>query len=106
MSISDSLLVALILMSIVFLVLVALCLLVKFETAIISSIGKKNNINREQNKVAEKSFSNSITEEISQGELTLIGVDEETAAMVMAITSDELKIPLNELQFKSIKALD
>lgn len=44
--------------------------------------------------------------EWSAGELKLIGVDEKTAAMIMAIVSDESEIPLSELQFKSIKAID
>ena len=42
----------------------------------------------------------------SAGELRLIGVDEKTAAMIMAIVSHESQIPLSELQFKMIKAID
>ncbi|HQD90732.1 MAG TPA: OadG family protein [Syntrophomonadaceae bacterium] len=44
--------------------------------------------------------------EWSTGELKLIGVDEKTAAMIMAIVSDESEIPLSQLQFKTIKAID
>jgi len=43
---------------------------------------------------------------IGYGELKLIGVDEKTAAMIMAIVSDESKISLAELRFKSIKLLE
>ena len=43
---------------------------------------------------------------ITAGELKLFDVDEKTAAIIMAIVSHESKIPLSELQFKSIKALD
>lgn len=43
---------------------------------------------------------------LSTGQLKLIGVDEKTAAMIMAIVSHESGIPLSELQFISIKALD
>lgn len=39
------------------------------------------------------------------GEVALLGVDEKTAACVMAIVSHETGIPLSELVFKSIKAL-
>ena len=39
------------------------------------------------------------------GKLQLIDVDEETAACVMAIISDETDIPLDELQFRRIQAL-
>lgn len=42
----------------------------------------------------------------SSGELRLVNVDEKTAAMIMAIVSDESQIPLSELSFKSIKAID
>lgn len=42
---------------------------------------------------------------VGYGELKLYGVDEKTAAMIMAIVSDESKIPLSELQFKSIKLI-
>ncbi len=40
------------------------------------------------------------------GEIALYNVDEKTAACIMAIVSDETKIPLSQLIFKSIKALD
>ncbi|MGN1419153.1 MAG: OadG family protein [Acutalibacteraceae bacterium] len=41
----------------------------------------------------------------SQGELTLIGTDEKTAAVIMALVSYQSGIPLNRLCFKSIKLL-
>lgn len=41
----------------------------------------------------------------SEGELMLIKTDEPTAAVIMAIISDQIKIPLNRLSFKSIKLL-
>jgi len=44
--------------------------------------------------------------DFSSGELKLHNVDERTAAMIMAIVSDESGIPLSELCFKSIKAID
>lgn len=37
------------------------------------------------------------------GELKLYDTDPKTAAMLMAIVADELKTPLNELRFKSIR---
>ena len=39
------------------------------------------------------------------GKLQLIDEDEETAACIMAIISDETDIPLDELQFRRIQAL-
>ena len=40
------------------------------------------------------------------GELVLRDVDDQTAALLMAIIADQTKIPLNELRFKSIKCLN
>ncbi|MGN1073681.1 MAG: OadG family transporter subunit [Eubacteriales bacterium] len=40
------------------------------------------------------------------GELVLRDVDDQTAALLMAIVADQTKIPLNELRFKSIKCLN
>ena len=40
---------------------------------------------------------------VSSGDFSLTNVDVRTAALVMAIVADESGIPLEELQFKSIK---
>ena len=40
------------------------------------------------------------------GTIKLLDVDEKTAACVMAIVSHETKIPLDQLVFKSIKAIN
>lgn len=40
------------------------------------------------------------------GEIALYDVDEKTAATIMAIISHETKIPLNQLVFKSIRAVE
>ena len=45
-------------------------------------------------------------EEFSSGSLRLKGCDEKTAAMIMAIVSDNTGIPLNELIFKSITLVE
>ena len=42
----------------------------------------------------------------SSGDLELIGTDEKTAAVIMAIVSDKSGIPLNRLQFKSITLME
>lgn len=39
-------------------------------------------------------------------QVDLVGVDEPTAAVVMAIVSDKSGIPLNRLKFKSIKLME
>ena len=45
-------------------------------------------------------------EEFSSGTSKLKNCDEKTAAMIMAIVSDNTGIPLNELVFKSIKLVE
>ena len=45
-------------------------------------------------------------EGMNQGELELVGTDEKTAAIIMAIVSDKSGIPLNRLSFKSIKLME
>ncbi len=45
-------------------------------------------------------------EGMNQGEVELIGTDEKTAAVIMALVSHNSGIPLNRLSFKSIKLLD
>ena len=47
-----------------------------------------------------------LPETCSAGQLDLYDVDEKTAAVIMAIVSHESGIPLNRLQFKSIKAIE
>lgn len=47
-----------------------------------------------------------LPESQSIGSLELIGTDEATAAIIMAIVSDKSKIPLNRLEFKSIRQLE
>ncbi len=42
----------------------------------------------------------------STGSLELVDVDEKTAAVIMAIVSNESGLPLNRLAFKSIRLLE
>ena len=56
--------------------------------------------------VSEKPAAEDPGEEFSSGTLKLKGCDEKTAAMIMAIVSDNTGIPLSELVFKSIKLVD
>ena len=42
---------------------------------------------------------------VTAGEVTAVGADEETAAMIMAALSCHLDIPLGKLKIRSIKAL-
>ena len=56
-------------------------------------------IGQKSAKIAEK------VPEKQDDSLVLEGVDDKTAAMIMAIVADETKIPVNELYFKYIKEI-
>lgn len=106
MSAFDSIKVSLFGLSIVFIVLILLSLFVKFQSFILGAIAsnKKTVTDRD-----EENYREAAEQEepgLSSGELKLVGVDEKTAAMIMAIVSDESNIPISSLRFKSIKALD
>ncbi|QNU67884.1 OadG family protein [Ruminiclostridium herbifermentans] len=108
MNIIESLVVSIFSIALVFFVLAFLYFLVKILTKLLSSINAKL-IESQGNKTsAPDTDTNESTNSIecSSGELKLINVDERTAALIMAIVSDETKIPLSELIFKSIKAVD
>ena len=106
MSVVNSLSVALILMTIVFSVLAVLFTVLKLQASLLGNFKGKENKPINNIQVNKEAAQIEKPVEISAGELELIGVNEETAAMVMAMASFELNIPLNELQFKAIKALD
>lgn len=61
-----------------------------------------------ETKTEEKKSSNGtpLPETQSVGSLDLYKTDEKTAAVIMAIVSDESGIPLNKLQFNSIKLIE
>lgn len=105
MSVANSILVALIVMLIVFVCLIALSLLLKLQSFIFGYVDKNKKIQVSKEAVPSNNTSN-INTEVSTGELELIGVDEKTTAIIMAIVSDELKLPLCELNFKSIKLIN
>lgn len=109
MSIIESLGVSLFSIALVFFVLSSIFALIKLLSVILRKIeNNKSNtpaINNEDTKVPSKIESKEAVA-FSSGELKLFNVDEKTAAMIMAIVSDESKIPLSELCFKSIKAIE
>jgi hypothetical protein len=87
---------------IVFAVLIGATILYKL-IAIFISVIKKNNIETKQE---ASEAPHTIASLFSGGQVKLIDVDEKTAATIIAIVSHETGIPLSELQFKSIKALN
>lgn len=110
MSISESLLVALFCMAVVFGVLAALFLLIRLFSASFGVLNKKkletiSSVTSTSEVPVVNHVSQNEGKELSSSTLKLVNVDEPTAAMIMAIVSDESGIPLSELCFKSIKLI-
>lgn len=96
---------------VVLVILAVIALLIKLISAVFTSIekaaSKKKNADAPAAAAAAPAASGrplSATE--SQGELKLENVDEPTAAVIMAIVSNQSGIPLNRLAFKSIKLIE
>lgn len=105
MSFVDSILTAAFCWSVVFLVLAVLFGLIRLFSLVLSSIASKAAKPVETPAAptpVQKPESVKPEDDFSAGELKLKDVDEQTAAMIMAIVSDESGIPLSELCFKSI----
>jgi len=108
MSIADSLLVSVLGLFVVFLVLILLSFLIHIQSIILGYITAYQQRNAEASHtiIPVEDQPEEADQGWTAGELKLIGVDEKTAAMIMATISDETQIPLSELQFKKIKAID
>ncbi len=108
MNIIETLAVSLFCIALVFFVLSFLFFLVKILTKVLGVLNTKLIATTDNKTIAPDTYTNESTNSngYSSGDLKLINVDEKTAALIMAIVSDETKIPLSELIFKSIKAVD
>lgn len=91
---------------VVMLVLLVLSILVMLQSMLVKVFEKKP-LATQSGAITQTIVTDDIqVSSVSGGQLNLIEVDEKTAAMVMAIVSDQSEIPLSELVFKSIKAVD
>ena len=113
MDIPKALLVSLVGFLTVIAILAVIALFIKLIAFIFSIIEKKSATKVspvitavESGSPAPESTGTPLPETESQGELELIGVDEPTAAMLMALVSYQTEIPLNRLAFKSIKLVE
>lgn len=61
---------------------------------------------KNENKIKSAVNGQALPETQSAGSLDLYKTDEKTAAVIMAIVSNESGIPLNRLQFNSIKLIE
>ncbi|MGN0544776.1 MAG: OadG family transporter subunit [Acutalibacteraceae bacterium] len=98
---------------IVFALLIILAILIMIISRIVragesiaSKKKKKTEAPAAPTQVQAQTAGTPLPDTLSQGSLVLEGVDEPTAAVIMAIVSDESGIPLNRLLFKSIKEKD
>ena len=80
---------------VVFAVLLVLFVVITVQGKIFDKVAKKNE------KVAEE-----IPAVATEDEVLLINVDDESAAMIMAIVAEETGIPIEELYFKSIRLIE
>jgi Na+-transporting methylmalonyl-CoA/oxaloacetate decarboxylase gamma subunit len=111
MSFLDSLLVDVFGLSVVFAVLIALSLIIKLITRLVKGVAKKDTMIpvapapvAPAKSVAQMAPAGNAAH-FADGELKLFDVDEKTAALIMAIVSDESSIPLSQLHFKSIRLI-
>ena len=105
MPVLDSILVASFCLAFVFVVLAVLFGFIRLFSFGVGSITNKANKPLDTVLAAAPIMSAVIEADFSSGGLKLNNVDERTAAIIMAIVSDESGIPLSELCFKSIKQL-
>lgn len=87
-------------------VLLVLSLLLMFQSMLIKIFDKKAPAIQEDAITPVTATDDLQVSSVSGGQLNLVEVDEKTAAMIMAIVSDQSEIPLSQLVFKSIKAVD
>jgi Na+-transporting methylmalonyl-CoA/oxaloacetate decarboxylase gamma subunit len=106
MSFLDSLLISFFGLGLVFFVLIGLSAVITLESKVFEYFKANKKETDVKHSDSPAICTNNMVPLASAGDLKLVGVDERTAAMIMAIVSDESGIPLSELQFKSIKALD
>ncbi len=102
MTLPRALIISLIGFLIVFIVLGVIAFFVKIMGAVFDSAQKKRKV---EPVVADSSAGVPLPEGTSKGSLKLVGVSESEAAVIMAIVSDKSGIPLNRLQFNSIKCI-
>ena len=104
--VGEALGVALFTWAIVFAVLFIIFVCIRVFGAVVGSFSKKKDTAPAAPSAAPAAAAVDSGEEFSSGSLKLKGCDEKTAAMIMAIVSDNTGIPLNELIFKSISLVE
>ena len=111
--VGEALLYALFTIAVVFTALLIIFVCIKIFSAILNAFDHKKDTSTEAPAAAAATSAPAAPaapaapeEEFSSGTLKLKGCDEKTAAMIMAIVSDNTGIPLSELVFKSITLVE
>lgn len=99
MSFGDALIYSLLGMCVVFFALILLMVIIQLMTAVSGERKQAASAAAAEAPAAVR------TAPGSAGDVKLYNTDPRTAAMLMAITADELKAPLNELRFISIREI-
>ncbi|MBC8537223.1 OadG family protein [Feifania hominis] len=105
-SLIDSILVGLLGIAVVFVVLIALSLFIMVLSKLVGLFVPKKSEKTETAAAPAAAPVAAAAAPSLPNAVKLTNVDDKTAAMIMAIVSNETDIPLDELYFKSIKALD
>ena len=109
MPLTDALAVSLIGITTVICILAVISLLILLVSKVIRAVENKANSKKTADAPAQAAAAPvgvPMPAGINQGELELVGTDEKTAAIIMAIVSDKSGIPLNRLAFKSIRLME
>ncbi len=107
MSVIESVVVGLFCLFIVFLVLAVLyAIVILLSTALRSATVRNASDSKTANENSPERTEVANDQQIASGKLELFNVDDKTAATIMAVVSHESGIPLDELNFKYIKALE
>jgi len=105
MPVSQGILVAILGFGVVFFMLCILWAVIAIVARIEAVLAAKKKVAAEAEAPAAAAATATPNEVAYGSEVQLYDVDEKTAACIMAIVSDETKIPLAELKFKSIKSI-
>ena len=106
-SVGSAAIVAVLGMGVVFLGLILLMLVVQLMSRWFIAKGRKTAAEAQPETKNEEALPANQPEPApgAAGELKLYDTDPRDAAMIMAIVADELKVPLNQLRFRSIRQI-
>lgn len=91
---------------VVMIILAILAVLVLLLSKAVRAVEGKSKSQAQTAEAAPVSKGSALPTAQSAGKLDLVNVDDKTAAVIMAIVSNESGIPLNRLQFNSIKKIE